>query len=84
MQPYDPTQLAAFAAQLKAVSPSDKSSAQAGGGSVLVVGHSNTTPQLVRLLGGQATDMTEREYSRLYQLIIDSSGKVTTVLLTMQ
>ena len=68
---YDPRQLPAFATQVKQVN-----------GNIMVVGHSNTTPQLVRLLGGKATDMDESEYTRLYQLFIDNGGKVTTVLLS--
>lgn len=32
---------------------------------ILVMGHSNTTPQLVRLMGGEAEDMAEQDYGRL-------------------
>ena len=68
---YDPRDLPAFAQQLKTIQ-----------GNILVVGHSNTTPELVSLLGGQSTPIDESEYDRLYQLIRDLDGKVTTVLLT--
>lgn len=68
---YDPSQLSAFAQQLKGLT-----------GNTLVVGHSNTTPDLVALLGGQATPISETEFDRLYQVIIGDNGQVTTVLLT--
>tara|TARA_R110000782_G_scaffold192113_1_gene281877 strand:- start:2169 stop:2684 length:516 start_codon:yes stop_codon:yes gene_type:complete len=54
---YDPSDLPAFADQLK-----DES------GITLVVGHSNTTPALVEFLGGEpGTEIDEpAEYDRLY------------------
>jgi broad specificity phosphatase PhoE len=52
-------------------------------GALLVVGHSNTLPELVRLFGGAAgADIADNEYDRLYQLIVGADGQVTTVLLT--
>ena len=52
-------------------------------GPVLVVGHSNTLPQLVRLFGGApGTEIGDNEYDRVYQLVNGADGKVTTVLLT--
>lgn len=52
-------------------------------GAVLVVGHSNTLPELVRLFGGTpGADIGDDEYDRLYQLVHGANGKVTTVLLT--
>ncbi|HEU4372898.1 MAG TPA: hypothetical protein VFS02_05375, partial [Telluria sp.] len=52
-------------------------------GAVLVVGHSNTLPGLVRLFGGApGADIADNEYDRMYQLIIGADDKVTTVLLT--
>jgi broad specificity phosphatase PhoE len=52
-------------------------------GAVLVVGHSNTLPELVRLFGGVAgADIADNEYDRLYQLIASPGGAITTVLLT--
>lgn len=53
---YDANQLADFAKHLTTF---DR---------VLVVGHSNTTPQLVRLMGGVAEDMGEQDYGRLFIL----------------
>lgn len=53
------------------------------GGRHLVVGHSNTTPELVQLLGGNPGSEIEEssEYDRLYILSADDAGKVNTVLL---
>jgi broad specificity phosphatase PhoE len=52
-------------------------------GAVLVVGHSNTLPELVRLFGGApGADIADNEYDRLYQLIAGPGGAITTVLLT--
>ena len=49
----------------------------------LVVGHSNTVPELVKLFGGApVAPIGDDEYDRLYQLIINDDGSVTTVLLT--
>jgi phosphohistidine phosphatase SixA len=52
------------------------------GGTTLLVGHSNTVPDLVKKLGGSALDMTDEEFDRLYQVIIAPDGSVTTLLLT--
>ena len=50
---------------------------------VLVVGHSNTVPDLVKALGGApGAPIGDEEYDRLYQLIVHADGSVTTVLLT--
>jgi phosphohistidine phosphatase SixA len=53
-------------------------------GAVLIVGHSNTVPALVRLLGGDEADkeIPETEYNRLYQLTPGPGGKPRTVRLT--
>jgi broad specificity phosphatase PhoE len=48
----------------------------------LVVGHSNTTPALVRALGGDpGADIAEDEYDRLYVLTLGPDGTVATTLL---
>ncbi|AMX03383.1 SixA phosphatase family protein [Microbulbifer thermotolerans] len=67
---YDPRVLREFAQQLL----------QTGGRS-LVVGHSNTTPQLVALLGGDAGAAIDEksEFDRLY-IVIRDRGHVTTIL----
>lgn len=67
---YDPRALAEFASKLCQ-----------GSGTSLVVGHSNTTPQLVALLGGEpGTAIDEAsEYDRLY-LVVRIGGQVSTFL----
>lgn len=71
-QIYDPTQLATFARQLRGL-----------GGNALVVGHSDTTPELIRQLGGDpGSNIAETEFDRLYQVAIGRDGDVTTTLLT--
>lgn len=67
---YDPRDLAGFAAELKATP-----------GRHLVVGHSNTTPELVRLLGGApAGPMSEHEYDRVYVLTLEPEAVRTAIL----
>ncbi len=71
VQSYDPGKQAAFAQQLLALK-----------GNTLVVGHSNTLPELVKLLGGEpGGDIADEEFNRLYQLTIEKDGKITTTLL---
>lgn len=67
---YDPRDLEGFASTLRT-----------GPASVLVVGHSNTTPELVTQLGGEpGSDIREsHEYDRLYVLVL--RGDETTTLL---
>ena len=69
---YDPAKLEDLAADLRR-----------RGSRCLVVGHSNTTPDLVALLGGDpGTAMDEEsEYDRLYVVTIGPGGGVSTVLL---
>jgi broad specificity phosphatase PhoE len=70
---YDPRKLDIFAQQIKKLS-----------GNILVVGHSNTTPDLVVYLGGDDKGkIEESEYDRLYQLTI-SNDKVVTNLIKLQ
>jgi broad specificity phosphatase PhoE len=50
-------------------------------GAVLVVGHSNTVPELVRLFGGApGADIPDTEYDRLYQLVPGPAGVMTVLL----
>ena len=53
------------------------------GGRHLVVGHSNTTPKMVELLGGKpGAEINEKsEYDRLYIVTIGKDGTVTSVLM---
>ena len=69
---YDPSDLPALKEQLTQ-----------NGGRHLVVGHSNTTPPLVGLLGGDpgAPIDEDSEYDRLYVVTIGDDGTVSTVLL---
>lgn len=69
---YNPRELENFAAQLLKQS-----------GTILVVGHSNTTPPLAELLGAEpGTPIVEKsEYDRLYVITrtgADISGKIET------
>jgi broad specificity phosphatase PhoE len=46
------------------------------GGSVLVVGHSNTVPELVRALSGAPVEeMTEAEYDHLFVVVVGGDGR---------
>jgi broad specificity phosphatase PhoE len=74
VQTYDPRQQAAFAKQVLALK-----------GNTLIVGHSNTIPDMVRQLGGDpGSDIPDSEFNRLYQLTIEKDGSVTTTLLNSQ
>jgi phosphohistidine phosphatase SixA len=71
MSTYDPRDLLAFAARLRA-SP----------GRHVVFGHSNTTPALVEALGGDpGGPIADGEYDRLYAVVIPAEGPVSTLLL---
>lgn len=62
---YNPSQLSEFAEELKSLN------------FVLVVGHSNTTPELLELMGGEVIHMEESDYGVVYQLQ-NSDGEFTT------
>jgi len=65
---YDPRQLEQFALHLKQRKENS-----------LIVGHSNTTPQLTQLLSKQeVAAMSEKEYQNLYQVqYIDGKSQLT-------
>ena len=70
IESYDSRDLPGFAAQLKTMP-----------GRHLVLGHSNTTPQLVEALGGDpGGDIEEMEYDRFYIVTI-IGGQVSNVML---
>ena len=70
VQIYDPNDLKGFAARLAATP-----------GRHLVVGHSNTTPALVRALGGTPGNlMADSEYDRFYAVVLGGSTPVTVQL----
>jgi phosphohistidine phosphatase SixA len=50
-------------------------------GDVLVVGHSNTVPQIVQALGGESNPMADTEFDRLTIIRLNAEGKpqVTTL-----
>jgi broad specificity phosphatase PhoE len=68
---YEPGELEALAETLRME-----------GGRALVVGHSNTTWELVRLLGGDPGSTIDEaaEYDRLYVLVGAEGGPLTTLL----
>lgn len=70
VEPYDPGKLEDFALELRSRP-----------GRHVIVGHSNTTPQLVELLGGDPGEPigVKREFDRLYILTLDGAGKVATM-----
>ena len=69
---YDPGDLPGFAAQLSSTP-----------GRHVVLGHSNTTPELVAALGGEPGAPIDEsiEFDRLYVVVIGADGAVTTSLL---
>ncbi len=68
---YDGNELPDFAKNLRA-----------RGVRALVVGHSDTTPELVALLGGDAgSPIAPDEYDRMYLLTLFNDGKTSTTLL---
>ena len=70
MAVYDPGDLPGLAAELTTTP-----------GRHLVLGHSNTTPELVAALGGDpGSPIDEMEYDRLYIVTVTDDG-VSTVLL---
>ncbi len=68
---YDGDKLESFAKDLRA-----------RGARALVVGHSDTTPELVTLLGGDAgSPIASDEFDRMYLLTLAKDGKTSTTLL---
>lgn len=67
---YDPGDLQGFANRLRNRA-----------GRFLVVGHSNTTPELVTHLGGEAGEPIDEgsEYDRLYIVVLEGGDTVTSI-----
>lgn len=63
---YSPLELEQFAKQIRTAQQT-----------ALVVGHSNTTPQLLAMLGGESKSIAENEYGELFVLIV-LPGKTIT------
>ena len=72
VQLYDPRNLPDLAEKLRAI-----------GGRHLVVGHSNTTPPMVELLGGEPSLPIdeEAEFDRLYIVTVGRDGTATSVMM---
>ncbi|TMP27731.1 phosphohistidine phosphatase [Pseudoalteromonas rubra] len=64
---YDPSELAHFAQQLKGYS-----------GTLVVAGHSNTTPELVKHLSGQAVSISEKEFHKVF-IVSWQNGKASVL-----
>jgi len=71
VQLYDPAAPRALVEKVRGLS-----------GAVVVVGHSNTLPELVKLFGGApGAEIADDEFDRLYQLLPVANGQVKTILL---
>jgi broad specificity phosphatase PhoE len=71
VQLYDPLAPLALVEQVRSLT-----------GAVVVIGHSNTLPELVRLFGGApGTEIGDDEFDRLYQLLPAANGQIRTILL---
>jgi broad specificity phosphatase PhoE len=71
IQLYDPLAPLALVEQVRSLT-----------GAVVVIGHSNTLPELVRLFGGApGTEIGDDEFDRLYQLLPGANGQIRTILL---
>ena len=45
----------------------------------LIVGHSNTTPAMVSLTGGEAEAIDDAEYGKLFAVSVDGKSRSTTI-----
>ena len=71
---YSPRELESLATQLIALKED-----------ALIVGHSNTTPEMVNLVGGEAKPMTEEEYGDLFIVTVDPDlATVETVKISLK
>ncbi|WP_261591284.1 SixA phosphatase family protein [Pseudoalteromonas holothuriae] len=67
---YDPRDLKAFAQQLKQLE-----------GSIVVAGHSNTTPELVQLLSNHTVSINEDEFNKVF--VVSFSTPTNAQVLTL-
>lgn len=73
--PYEPGDAAATAAAIRAAHPH---------GTVLVVGHSNTVPELVGAFAGvDVPPMPDTDYTRMYAIVVGAEGRVRLLRLSM-
>jgi broad specificity phosphatase PhoE len=71
IESYDPSDLTGLAEKLRTAS-----------GVIVVVGHSNTTPDVVRALGGDAgAAIGEHEHDRLYVVVPGRNGAASATVL---
>jgi phosphohistidine phosphatase SixA len=66
---YNPRELVNVALQLQVMSTKGK-------GNILIVGHSNTTPQLLKLLGGPDKPLSEHDYGDLFYLTLSDVSQL--------
>ena len=59
---YNPADMRAFIEKVKSAKQT-----------VLIVGHSNTTPVAIKLLGGEGKPIKESEYGELFKVVIDNN-----------
>ncbi len=72
IEEYDPRKLSSLVEKIRKT-----------GGRHLVVGHSNTTPALIKLLTGKGVDPIneKKEFDRLYLVTVDKEGKSNCILI---
>lgn len=64
IQQYEAGESGAFVSQFK----------KAGGGTLVIAGHSNTVPEMVEALGGGKVHIEHSDYDNLYLVIITDKG----------
>ncbi|BBN83586.1 phosphoglycerate mutase [Pseudoalteromonas sp. A25] len=71
VQSYDPSNLKAFAEQLKKLK-----------GNIVVAGHSNTTPELVNFLSAQQVSISEDEFNKVFVVSFSDKNKAHVLTLS--
>lgn len=67
VQAYDPTDLSAAATMIEATNKNS-----------VIVGHSNTTPELFALLGCYEVSMSEHDYNQIYVVSVEQGKRTCT------